>query len=351
MTNTRKWLGGVRRIAAQHEQRHVPGDDPGAAAAAAPRDYRHPSVPGGYPGARVELHAALLASAPFIPSKYFYDPLGSRLFEAITRLPEYYLTRVETGIFSRYAQQIGRITGRGATLIDLGAGNCEKAKRLFGVLQPEQYVAVDLSTEYLREALNSMRYLFSGMEMLALALDLSGPFSLPDAVRARKRLFFYPGSSIGNFTPEQAHAFLAAVRSQCDEDGAILISVDLVKDKAVLDAAYDDALGVTAAFNLNVLEHVNALLGSDFDFRDWRHVAFFNEPASRVEMHLEAKRGVSVTWPGGGRDFERGERIHTENSYKYRLRDFEVMLTRAGFRDLIAWTDEKQWYAVCYARA
>ncbi len=300
---------------------------------------------------RDELQAGLSAPAAFVSSKYFYDPLGSRLFDAITRLPEYYLTRAERAIFARHMHDIGRVSGRGGTLIDLGAGNCEKARRLFAVLQPVQYVAVDISAEYLREALNSLRSLYPAINMLALGQDLAEPLVLPEGVRQEKRLFFYPGSSIGNFTPEQAERFLRALHAQCRRDGGLLIGVDLVKDKPILDAAYDDALGVTAAFNLNLLNQVNAVLGSDFDVRDWQHRAFFSPQRSRVEMHLEARRAVSVTWPGGARVFNPGERIHTENSYKYRLPDFEAMLSRTGFRDATMWTDERRWYAVIHAHA
>jgi dimethylhistidine N-methyltransferase len=325
----------------------VPASIPGPVA----RDSAVVAAPDGQPHVRDELHAGLTAHATAISSKYFYDPLGSRLFDAITRLPEYYLTRTEAGVFSRYIHEIGRIAGRGGTLVDLGAGNCEKAKRLFGVLQPVQYVAVDISAEYLRDALSSLQRLYPGMDMLALGQDLAEPFSLPQTVRPERRLFFYPGSSIGNFTPEQVETFLRGLRAQCGHDGGLLIGVDLVKDKSILDAAYDDALGVTAAFNLNLLNHVNVLLGSDFELRDWRHRAFFNAEMSRVEMHLEARRPMTVTWPGGARTFSEGERIHTENSYKYRLADFEAILLAAGFRHVTAWTDDRQWYAVCHARA
>lgn len=326
-----------------------------AAAPAAIQSAVHERAGSGMPhqaaAGRDELRAGLCAPVAFVSSKYFYDPLGSRLFDAITRLPEYYLTRTESAIFARHGHDIGRAAGRGGTLIDLGAGNCEKARRLFGVLQPAQYVAVDISAEYLREALNGLRCLYPAIEMLALGHDLAQPLSLPEAVRQGKRLFFYPGSSIGNFTPEQAEHFLRGLHDECGEDGGLLIGVDLVKDKPLLDAAYDDALGVTAAFNLNLLKQVNAVLGSDFDVNEWRHHAFFDPHKSRVEMHLEARRTVNVSWPGGGRTFRAGERIHTENSYKYRLADFKALLGRAGFGEISAWTDERDWYAVLHARA
>jgi dimethylhistidine N-methyltransferase len=170
-------------------------------------------------------------------------------------------------------------------------------------------------------------------------------------VRAERRLFFYPGSSIGNFAPDEARDFLQRVHAQCGRDGGLLIGIDLAKDHAVLDAAYDDALGVTAAFNLNVLRHVNRLLDADFDIRQWRHRGFYNPAQGRVEMHLEAQTVQHVTWRGGSRRFAAGEWIHTENSYKYRPSDAVGLLGQAGFAATRVWTDPKQWFAVVYARA
>jgi len=170
-------------------------------------------------------------------------------------------------------------------------------------------------------------------------------------VCAQRRLFFYPGSSIGNFTPDEARDFLQRVHAQCGHDGGLLIGIDLAKDHAVLDAAYDDALGVTAAFNLNVLRHVNRLLDADFDIRQWRHRGFYNPAMGRVEMHLEAQGAQHVTWRGGSRRFAAGEWIHTENSYKYRESDAVGLLESAGFAATRVWTDPQQWFAVIYARA
>jgi dimethylhistidine N-methyltransferase len=300
---------------------------------------------------RQDLIAGLTAPSARISSKYFYDSLGSRLFEAITHLPEYYPTRTEASIFARHAGEIAQATGTGTTLIDLGAGNCEKARALFGALRPSRYVAVDISADYLRDALSCLQHRHPDIAMTALGLDMSAGVALPGSVPAGKRLFFFPGSSIGNLTPEDAQEFLAGLRGQCDDDGGLLIGVDLVKEKSIIDAAYDDTLGVTAAFNLNALSHVNAVLGSDFDLRDWRHCGFFDAELSRVEMHVETRLEVEVTWPGGSRHFEAGERIHTENSYKYRLQDFSLMLQRAGFRNVSSWTDQRNWFAVCYASA
>ncbi len=304
---------------------------------------------------REEIVAGLQAPQAFASPKYLYDALGSKLFEAICELPEYYPTRVEAKIFEQYLYDIGRSVGRGVTLIDLGAGNCAKAARLFTTLRPVQYVPVDISVEFLRDAMRCLQQRFPHIRMNGIGLDFSNSLELPDIVRSEKRLFFYPGSSIGNFTPEQAHAFLRNVRDACQigyrVDGSLLIGVDLIKEKGILDAAYDDSLGVTAAFNLNLLRHVNRVLEADFDVRDWKHIGFFNVEKSRVEMHLEARRNLTVNWRGGQRDFARGERIHTENSYKYTPEGFEQLLRESGFQMAHTWTDANRWFMVCHARA
>jgi dimethylhistidine N-methyltransferase len=302
---------------------------------------------------RGELSAGLLAEVPFTSPKYLYNALGSKLFEAICELPEYYPTRTEADIFNRYLPDIVKAVGKSSTLIDLGAGNCAKAARLFENMQPRQYVAVDISAEFLRNAVTSLQQCFPHIEMFALGMDFSESLDLPDEVLECKRLFFYPGSSIGNFTPEQAVGFLKRLRDACvsNEQDGLLIGVDLIKDKQVLDAAYDDALGVTASFNLNLLHHLNEILHADFAVRDWRHRAFFNAEKSRVEMHLEARRNATVTWHGGSRLFQEGERIHTESSYKYTKESFHTILKQAGFALQQCWTDPKKWFMVCHAIA
>ena len=303
------------------------------------------------PDVAAELHAGLQAADAVISPKFLYDALGSKLFEAICELPEYYPTRIEAAIVERHGDDIARAIGPGATLIDLGAGNCAKAASLFALLHPAQYVAVDISHDFLCDAIARLRQRFAHIEMTAVSLDFSHRLALPAVVRSEKRLFFYPGSSIGNFTPDQARDFLRRARAQCDNDGGLLIGIDLVKDKVILDAAYDDELGVTAAFNLNLLRHVNRLIGSDFKARQWRHLGFFNEQESRIEMHLEAREALTVTWEGGARRFAAGERIHTENSYKYRPQAINGLLEQSGFNMVKLWTDPKQWFALVYARA
>ncbi|KAB8049970.1 L-histidine N(alpha)-methyltransferase [Janthinobacterium rivuli] len=302
------------------------------------------------PATIAEISAGLLARAAWTSPKYLYDALGSTLFEAICALPEYYPTRTEAAIFARHGAEIAHAVGPGGTLIDLGAGNCAKAASLFPLLHPAQYVAVDISYDFLSESLNRLQQRFPHIEMTGLGLDFSSRLDLPDSVREARRLFFYPGSSIGNFAPEQAIAFLRRLRANADGDGGLLIGVDLIKDDAILDAAYDDALGVTAAFNLNMLRHVNGLIGADFDVRAWRHHGYFNAEESRVEMHLEARSEQVVHWKGGQRRFAKGERIHTEDSYKYTRATFVGLLEQAGFSTVQVWTDPQQWFAVIYAR-
>jgi len=297
-----------------------------------------------------EISAGLLAREAYTSPKYLYDALGSKLFEAICELPEYYPTRTEAGIFDEHGADMARVIGEGTTLIDLGAGNCAKAASLFPLLRPAQYVAIDISYEFLRESLDRLQQRFPNIEMTGLGLDFSSGLDLPDVVRPEQRLFFYPGSSIGNFAPDHAISFLRQLRANSCGDGGLLIGVDLIKDSATLDAAYDDAIGVTAAFNLNMLRHLNQLMGADFDVRQWRHRGFFNAEESRVEMHLEAREELTVSWRGGRRPFARGERIHTEDSYKYTQAGFVGLLEQAGFSATRIWTDPANWFAVIHAR-
>ena len=206
---------------------------------------------------------------------------------------------------------------------------------------------IDISADFLQEAVQQLRQRFPQIEMLALGMDFSATLALPEQVGRSRRLFFYPGSSLGNFHPDEALAFLRRLRAA---DGELLIGIDLVKDHAVLDAAYDDALGVTASFNLNLLNHLNRQLQADFNLREWRHRGFFNAALSRIEMHLEARHALTVRWRGGERRFAEGERIHTENSYKYTPDGFAALLREAGYRLAHSWTDEAGWFMVCHAR-
>jgi dimethylhistidine N-methyltransferase len=300
-----------------------------------------------------EAAAGLLQPRAAVSPKFLYDALGSRLFDAITALDEYYPTRTEAAIFAAHggaiAEAVLAATGPAPLLVDLGAGDGAKAARLFPRLRPRRYVAVDISVDYLRGTLARLAREHPGIDLVALGLDFAAGLALPEAVVDEPALLFYPGSSIGNFTPDAARALLADMR-RASRGGAVLVGVDLVKPASRLEAAYDDALGVTAAFNLNLLRRLNALLGADFQPRQWRHVALWNDAASRIEMHLEARDALAVRWPGGERRFAAGERIHTENSCKWTLEGFGALLAEAGFAQQRHWTDAAGDFALFVAR-
>ena len=302
---------------------------------------------------REAARAALLRHPASAAPKYFYDSLGSHLFEAITELPEYYPTRTEASIFASHgaavASAIGAGRAEGLTFVDLGAGSCVKASRLFPLLEPKRYVAVDISVDFLRDALKRVQREQPALSVIGVGLDFSSALDLPDGLIDGRPLFFYPGSSIGNFMPDEALAFLRRVRERAS-GGGLLIGVDLVKPHDVLQRAYDDALGVTAAFNLNLLRQLNRLIGSDFDPRQWQHVGLYNDVQSRIEMHLEAREDLVVRWNGAQRRFAAGERIHTENSYKYAPADFEALLRRAGFTSVRRWSSPDGGYNVFFAQ-
>ncbi len=312
---------------------------------------------------RAELQAGLMAQPAHAAPKFFYDALGSRLFDAITELQEYYPTRTEAAIVAAHGPAMARCVPPHAVLIDLGAGSCAKAARLFPVLAPAAYVAVDISVDYLRDALGTLQQRHPSLPILGLGLDFSAELALPPeaqawltdhALQQAPRCVLYPGSSIGNFSPAEALALLRQARTLCAQGGAgggLLIGVDRVKDRAMLEPAYDDALGVTAAFNRNLLLHVNQLLGSDFAPARWAHVACFNATKSRIEMHLVSQGEQTVRWPGGERHFADGERLHTENSYKWTPEAFADLLQQAGFAAPTEWSDDQGWFSVFWAPA
>jgi dimethylhistidine N-methyltransferase len=310
-----------------------------------------------------ELIAGLLATPARISPKFFYDALGSRLFDAITELPEYYPTRTEAAVFAQHGAEMARHVPEGAVLVDLGAGSCAKAARLFPVLQPAAYVPVDISVDYLRDTLAALQQRHPELPMLGLGMDFSTLFALgadtttwlsERALAQQPRVVFYPGSSIGNFLPDEALALLCQTHAVCESGGAgggLLIGVDRVKPRTILEPAYDDALGVTAAFNRNLLRHVNRLIGADFAPAAWQHVGLFNDSESRIEMHLQAMGAQTVRWSGGERTFADGERLHTENSYKWQPADFAALLREAGFGEPRHWTDANGWFSVFWAPA
>lgn len=297
-----------------------------------------------------EVLVGLQSSPPFISPKFFYDELGSKLFEAITLLDEYYPTRVEKSIMQLYAQEIANSVGGCDALIDLGAGNCAKASELFDTVKPTKYRAIDISKEFLELALADLQKRFPKIAMDSQICDLSEQLELPD-LAGEKKLFFYPGSSIGNFDPHKASNFLKNIASLCNGNGGLLIGVDLKKDEKILNNAYDDSLGVTAAFNLNVLRHINRVIGSNFNASNWQHYAIFNKAQSRIEMYLRALQDVDIIWPNGMQSYKAGDLIHTENSYKYTQASFTEMLRDAGFKNIHTWTDANAYFLVCYASA
>jgi dimethylhistidine N-methyltransferase len=302
-------------------------------------------------GERRELVAGLLRDPATIAPKYFYDELGCALYGAICRLPEYYPTRTEVALFQAQRGEIASAIGPGRQFVDLGAGDCCKARGWLPFLSPTRYVAVDIAIQEITAALDRLAPDFPGLEFVGVATDFSRALELEGILADSPALFFYPGSSIGNFTPPEARRFLARIRQYCAArpGSSLLIGVDGKKEKAVLDAAYDDSLGVTAAFNRNALRHLNAKFGFGFDVDGFAHVGFYNEAEGRIEMHLESLREQAVLIDGQERRFRRGERIHTENSYKYAPAEFEAVLRDAGFASIRRWDAAGVAYFVFHA--
>jgi L-histidine Nalpha-methyltransferase len=295
-----------------------------------------------------EITSGLLQEQAYLEPKYFYDEMGSKLFEAITLLDEYYPTRTEQTIFQKKIVEIATAIHGCEVLIDLGAGNCQKASQLFAHIKPHEYLALDISKEFVEAAIHDLQKMYPNIKMTAQVFDLKNSLSFPELL-GRKKVIFYPGSSIGNFTPTQALALMKNIAEVCAPQGGLLIGVDLVKDLQLLEQAYNDKLGITAAFNLNALLHLNHLIGSDFQIEKWEHHAFFNKEQSRIEMHLRAKSEQTVHWQGGLRTFVAGQTIHTENSYKYSPENFSKLLKEAGFKTVHQWMDDDCHFLVCFA--
>jgi L-histidine Nalpha-methyltransferase len=296
-----------------------------------------------------DVRRGLTAERKFLPPKYFYDELGSQLFEAICLLPEYYLTRAESEIFARRADEIAELAARGSavTLFELGSGSATKTRRVVEALLKRQgrltYVPVDISTPALEASARALLRDYPTLTVEAYASDYDAALprlgeSLDDSARA---LVLFLGSNIGNFDRAEARDFLRRVRGVLRDGDAVLVGADLKKDPAALEAAYDDALGVTAAFNLNLLARINRELAADFHLRDFRHVALYDGGRGRVEMHLESARAQLVRIRALGLDvhFREGERVHTENSYKYDLAELSALAAETGFRIARTWLD------------
>jgi dimethylhistidine N-methyltransferase len=295
---------------------------------------------------RAEVLAGLALPQKRTPPKLFYDRRGSELFDAITRLPEYYPTRTEIGILQRHGEDMAKLVGRDAALIELGSGNSVKIQVLLQALAPRVYVPVDISRDHLLASAERLAARFEGIRVQAVCADYSAPFELPERLDGAGRAVFFPGSSIGNFEPSDAESFLARIGEMLGPCGRLLIGVDLPKDEAVLHAAYNDAQGVTAEFNLNLLRRINRELAGTFDLDTFRHRAFFNRSESRIEMHLLSTRDQEVAVAGERFRFGEGESIHTESSYKYDIVDFHALAWRAGFEPERVWTDAHRLFSV-----
>jgi dimethylhistidine N-methyltransferase len=300
---------------------------------------------------RAEVIEGLLDTPARIAPKYFYDELGCALYGAICQLPEYYPTRTEREVFREHRSEIAESMARAAQFVDLGAGDCCKAQSWLPYAMPSRYVAVDIAGPEIERALSRMAPDFPEIEMVGVVTDFSRGLDLGDVLDQRAATFFYPGSSIGNFTPGEAVTFLASIRAHCESrpGSGLLIGVDGKKEKEILDAAYDDALGVTAAFNRNALLHLNRRFGFDFALDGYVHRGFYNAAQGRIEMHLESVRAQRVRLGDASRDFAAGERIHTENSYKYAREEFEALLRKAGFGEIRAWSSAQPPFHVFFA--
>jgi L-histidine Nalpha-methyltransferase len=283
-----------------------------------------------------------------LPPKWLYDRRGSALFELICEQPEYYPTRTELGILEGYAGEIAEAIGPGALVFEPGAGSGRKTALLLAALaRPAGYVPVDISGEALLEGAESLRRQFPRLPVLPLVGDFTTPMALPlGELPARRRVAFFPGSTIGNFDPPEAVALLRRMARDAGPGGALVIGVDLAKDERTLVRAYDDARGVTAAFDLNLLARMNRELGGDFRLSSFRHRAIFDPDYSRVEMHLESLEPQIVTVAGEPFAFRAGETIHTESAYKWETRAFDALALIAGWRPERTWTDERAWFAV-----
>lgn len=301
--------------------------------------------------------AGLSAKPKSLPCKFFYDERGSALFEAICEVPEYYLTRTELAILETKAGALAQRIGPNCRLIELGSGASRKVRLLLQAMeQPLAYVPVDISRDFLRDAAASIAADFPDVEVIAVCADYTRPFALPRITApVGKTVGFFPGSTIGNFEPEAVVAFLTHVGKLLGPGAEMLIGADVKKDKAILDAAYNDAQGLNAAFNLNLLHRIKNELDSDIAIDSFAHVAFYNPDEGRVELYIKSLKDQTALVAGRRFSFAAGEMIHTENSYKYAISQFHALAARAGFRALDTWTDAEgtgaeDKFAVYYLR-
>jgi dimethylhistidine N-methyltransferase len=303
------------------------------------------------PAFRRDVHSGLAAPIRAVPARWLYDRRGSELFEAITRLPEYYLTRTETGLLERRCPDVARIAGPGQAVVEFGSGASVKIRILLAASAPSAYVPVDISGDFLRDSAASLAEDFPGLPVLPIEADFTRPFQLPAQVAESPKLGFFPGSTIGNLVPSSGVDLLRSMRQTLGTGAWLFIGFDRVKDPAELLKAYDDAAGVTAEFNLNLLVRINRELDGDIPLDAFRHRAVWNEKLSRIEMHIEAVRDVAFEVTGESFSMAQGETIHTENSHKYGERDARLLLLAGGWTPVEEWTDEEARFALVLARA
>jgi len=294
-----------------------------------------------------EVHAGLNHEQKRLPPKFFYDKRGSELFDAITELPEYYPTRTELHILQQNIKDIANMLGEGSFLLELGSGSSLKIRLLLEAARPRRYVPMDISREHLIDSTRQLARDYPWLDVYAAHVDYSKPWVNLNFGSGRYNIFF-PGSSIGNFEPESALQLLKRIREQVGDNGGLLIGVDLKKDVTKLEAAYNDASGITAQFNLNILLHINEQLDADFDINNFAHQAHYNADKGRIEMHLKSLEDQSVNIDGNVYAFKQGETIHTENSYKYSIEDFRDMAKEAGFEQKKVWVDDESLFSVQY---
>jgi L-histidine Nalpha-methyltransferase len=286
-----------------------------------------------------------------LPCKFFYDERGSRIFDQICDLEEYYPTRTEIGILEDRLGEIAELIGRGAHLVELGSGASIKIRTLLNALPDlSQYTAIDISRDFLLQSASTLAEDYPDLDVAAICADYTAAFEIPATIerRSSRNVAFFPGSTIGNFTPEEAQLFLNRLASILGQGSGLLIGVDLKKDPDILHAAYNDAKGVTAAFNMNLLSRINTELGADFDLDAFYHDAVYLEDSGRIEMRLISTKSQSVSIGDATFDFAKNEYIHTENSHKYSIADFREICEMAGFAPIASWTDSNSLFSVHY---
>ncbi|MBV9931571.1 MAG: L-histidine N(alpha)-methyltransferase [Alphaproteobacteria bacterium] len=303
------------------------------------------------PAFRDDVVAGLAAPIKAIPARWFYDRRGSELFEEITRLPEYYPTRTEMALLGRHAPEVGAMVGAGRAVVEFGSGSSAKTPLLLRRVAPSAYVPIDISGDFLRDAARELGAEFPGLPVLPVEADFTRPIRLPGAVAQAPKLGFFPGSTIGNLVPRTAVDLLRAMKDTLGEGSFLLIGMDRIKDVGVLLRAYDDAAGVTAEFNLNLLHRINRELDGDIPVDAFRHRAIWNDDKARIEMHLEATRDLRFGVDGRAFTMRRRETIHTENSHKYGDRDSRLLLRAAGWGVVKQWTDAGDQFAIVLAEA